>query len=114
MVEIEYRNPQVDSKTEGDHTRIKVPADKRGLVQQSSTSAALFRTLINLFFSFVYWLFCCSYFLCYADSMVKAYTEGFLPFLKSKIFWSFQRDVLFSVVGYCILMMVIKIMLFRN
>lgn len=114
MVEVGYRNPEADWKTEKHHARIEVPPSKRELVRQASTGDVLFRSIINIFFSFVYWLFCCIYFLSYAAPMSEAYKKGFSLFLKSKIFWAFQRDVFLSVVGYRALIMVINKGLFGN
>lgn len=91
-----------------------VAAEKRlaqGIPDGQRTHA--FRVVFYAFFSVVYWLFCTAYLFQYEEPVKRALRDTSTKFLKSGVFWEFQRDVLLSAVGYFGLLGALRVALFK-
>jgi hypothetical protein len=113
MAEVEYHQTE-NIKSSIQHPRVDPSAEKRRFSQKLNRSEPRIRRIINISFSAVYWLFATIYLLDYSNKLFKAYEDGFKELFKSKEFWEFQRDLLVFITIYFVLLMTIKLLIFKR
>lgn len=70
--------------------------------------------LVNLFFTYVYFLFTFVYLFRYKDHLETEFSRGFGSLVNSDTFWSFQRDIVLLIAGYFLMVFVLKKLLFNK
>lgn len=113
MVEIKLEQND-ENRLNKNNDQIKQPNNKRIILKKTGFSISAIKLFVNLIFSLIYWSFGILYLLRHIPLLKKPLENGFIPFLKSKEYRSFLIDSLILIVCYFILIMAIKLGVFRN